>query len=199
VAAAQAVSRYSLSVAPDFARSTERVGSALGGSEPAPSQPPFAPPDLPNPDGSRSSTSGPPEGGHRGTIFLTDPRTRLVIWSTLGLAKDTRPTGSRSTAHCQPALVPALARTGRQVPTKSRGSPASQRKTPAFGRTAGRLSRRKAWVRGSGRRGAPNRPPRGRTLARSKKPLNRALNGSGDPTPHRIAAWGEIFKTNRTP
>lgn len=213
MASAQAVSRYSLSVAPDFARSTGRVGPIDGiiglptGVEVVaePAVEPHrqtTPPRLPI---SRILTGhGAPRAAHRSWASWDDflsgsanPCARLVY--PLATRRIPRPTGSRSSAHCQPALRPASARTGPQVPTKSRGFPSSAEKNARCGRTAGRFSRRRAWVRGSGRRGAPSRPPRGRTLARSKKPLNRALNGSGAPTPHRIAAWGEIFKTNRIP
>jgi len=33
----------------------------------------------------------PPPAGHRGTVFLVDPRKRVVLWSTYELAKDMSP------------------------------------------------------------------------------------------------------------
>lgn len=213
MASAQAVSRYSLSVAPDFARSTGQVGPIDGiiglptGVEVVaePAVEPHSqttPPRLPI---SRILTGhGAPRAAHRSWASWDDflrgsatPCARLVY----PLAREGYP-GQLDRARARIAsqlLRPASAGTGPQVPTKSRGFPSSAEKNASCGRTAGRFSRRRAWVRGSGRRGALSRPPRGRTLARSKKPLNRALNGSGAPTPHRLAAWGEIFKTNRTP
>ena len=38
-----------------------------------------------------SAPDSPPAGGHRGTIFLVDPRQRVVLWSTYELAKDASP------------------------------------------------------------------------------------------------------------
>jgi hypothetical protein len=131
-------------------------------------------------------------------IFLVDPRIRLVVRSTYGPAKDT-PANWIAPERALP-LKASSSKNWPLVPTNLEGSPAPQRKTPvAAQRRAVFLAARPRFVAHQAAEVLPCQTPRGRMLARSKKPLNWALNGSGAPTPHRLAAWGEIFKTNRTP
>jgi hypothetical protein len=41
--------------------------------------------------GTAFGDANPPSGRHRGTVFLVDPRTRLVLWSTYDLPKNLSP------------------------------------------------------------------------------------------------------------
>jgi hypothetical protein len=60
--------------------------------------------------GGRLARDVPPPGIHRGTVFLVDPRRRMVIWSTYDLPKDASPleldrTAGRITNRLKSALA----------------------------------------------------------------------------------------------
>jgi hypothetical protein len=61
--------------------------------------------------GAAYRTSNPPSNGNRGTIFLVDPRKRVVLWSTYDLPKNGSPNElSNTAAHIASQLKSAFAK-----------------------------------------------------------------------------------------
>jgi hypothetical protein len=73
----------------------------------------YPPPAGAAPDNPASlyRSSSPPTGKHQGTIFLIDPRTRIVLWSTYELPRNSSPSElDRSAARITSQLRTAFAK-----------------------------------------------------------------------------------------